>query len=281
MTMHSARMAVSLLLLAGVSATAPSEREKEAELGKQLAEEFRRHTTKIDNPVVQTFLDRLGQRLAAQMPEARFPFTFSTVADDPCSITHEPSTLPGGYVFVPSSLFLAAENEGEFAAMLAHAMEHIVRRHGMREFAQGTVAPDSRLLNTNSSSMPIVFMGGFRGICSGAVPLAFRSSQRSNELKADSLAIQTLAHAGFDPGALVRYIERVQLPSAKMDGYAVLPPRDQRAAAILAAIGQLGPVVHAAGSPDDFAGVQHEVRVLSESPVRREEPPSLKRKTSN
>jgi len=97
---------VGLLLLAVVSlaAQAPISYgvEKGAALGKQLAEEFLRHATRIDNPVVQNYLDRLGQRLAAQMPEASFPFTFRAVVDDRCSTTHEPTALPGGYVFVPT-----------------------------------------------------------------------------------------------------------------------------------------------------------------------------------
>jgi predicted Zn-dependent protease len=37
-------------------------------------------------------------------------------------LTHEPAALAGGYVFVLSGLFLAAQDEAEFAGMLAHAM---------------------------------------------------------------------------------------------------------------------------------------------------------------
>jgi hypothetical protein len=86
-----------------------------------------------------------------------------------------------------------------------------------------------------------------------------------------------LARGGFDPNGLERYIERIQDPSAKTDGYAVLPPRDERLAAMRAAIGQLGSAVPAAGSPVEFAAVQNEVRTLSQSPSPSEHVPSLKR----
>jgi hypothetical protein len=127
---------IAVLTLARVSLTAqelpgPSQNganryslEKEATLGKQLAAEIRERTNPIDTRGVQSFLDRLGQSLAAQMPNAKLPFTFTAIAEDPCRTTHEPVALPGGYIFVPAALLLAAQDEAEFAGMLAHGMEH-------------------------------------------------------------------------------------------------------------------------------------------------------------
>ena len=250
------------MLLGGLSLTAqvplgPAEKganlyrlEKEAALGRQLAAEFRQRTTPIDKPIVQAYLDRLGQKLAAQMPEVKFPFTFGAVADDACPTTHEPAALPGGYVFVPSGLFLAAQDEAEFAGMLAHAME-------------GSVVDNSKT--------PLIFMGGFSGTCSEgqAIPLGLITSQKSRKLETDSLAVRTMAHAGYDPSALVRYIQRVQVRPAE---------RDARLAAMLSAIEKLPSVEYAAAPPDEFAAAQQEVRRLSEPPVRAKTPPSLMRK---
>jgi beta-barrel assembly-enhancing protease len=287
-----------VLLLAGLSLTAQASPqtplgsaekgvnlyslEKEAGLGKQLAAGFRRRTTQIDKPIVQEYLDRLGQKLAAQMPEARFPFTFSAIADDVCRATHEPAALPGDYVFVPTSLFLAAQDEAEFAGMLAHAMEHIAQRHGTREAARETSREATRGSMINNSSIPVIFMGGFSGNCSEgqSIPLGFITSQKSNELEADSLAVRTMARAGFDPSALARYIQRVQVRPAgtTSNAYSPLPDRDQRLAAMLSTIEKLPPVNYAAAPPDEFAAAQQEVRRLSEPPVRARTPPSLMRK---
>src|SRR6185295_11797215 len=102
--------------------------EKEAALGKQLAAELRERMSPIDVPVVQNFLDQLGKSIAALMPDAKLPFTFTPIAEDPCLTTHEPVAMPGGYIFVPAALFLAARDEAEFAGMLVHAMEHVTQR---------------------------------------------------------------------------------------------------------------------------------------------------------
>jgi predicted Zn-dependent protease len=270
---------VAMFLLAGVSLSAqeplgPAQNgvnyslEKEAALGKHLAADFRRRTIPVDSPVVQIYLDRVGQKIAASMPDARFPFTFSVIADEPCRI-HEPTALPGGYVFVPVGLFVAAQEEDEFAGMLAHAMEHVAQRHGPRQATRGTTA-----------TIPLIFMGGWG--CSGelAVPAAFLASQRSAELEADVSAVQTLARAGFDPNALVRYVERVQVqPTGPMSKvYSPIPDRDERITALLAAIQKLPKVDYAVAPTDEFATARHEARRLMEEPVRSKAPPSLMRK---
>ena len=246
--------------------------EKERGLGRGLAAEFRQRTTPIDSPTVQSYLDRLGQGIVRQLRGTKFLFTFSVIADDPCRTIHEPTSLPGGYVFVPAALFLAAHDEAEFAGMLAHAMEHIAQRHGTRQAARGQIA--------NLSSVPLIFMGGWSGNCSEGLvlPKGFLAIQRSNDLEADALAVQTMARAGFDPMALVRYIERVQhQPTTVTQKAAVgLPDREQRLAAMRSIIEKLPPANYAAPT-EDFATVQKELRRLMESRVLPKAPPSLKR----
>ena len=267
---------VAIFLFAGVSLSSqqplgPAQNgvnyslEKEAALGKQMAAEFRRRTIPVDSPIVQNYLDRVGQKIATSMPDARFPFTFSVIADEPCRI-HEPTALPGGYVFVPVGLFVAAQAEDEFAGMLAHAMEHVAQRHGTRQATRGTTA-----------TIPLIGGG-----CPGGlpVPVAFLASQRSAELEADVLAVQTLARAGFDPNGLVRYVERVQVQSTGQTSkaYSPIPDRDERMAALSATIQKLPKVDYAVAPTDEFATARHEARRLMEEPVRSKAPPSLMHK---
>jgi beta-barrel assembly-enhancing protease len=173
---------------------------KEAALGRQMALEFRRNTVSFDDLIVQQYVDRLGQKLAAQIPNANFPFSFSLTANDPCHTTHEPQALPGGYVFVPVTLLIQARSEAEFAGMLAHSMEHIAERHAARI--------TTRL--TNVGNLPLIFMGGCPE--SHAVPLGLLPTLREQELEADALAAAAIARAGFDPAAFVSYLEREHVP---------------------------------------------------------------------
>ena len=239
--------------------------EKEAMLGKQLAADFHRRTIPIDSPIVQNYLDRVGQKIAAYMPDARFHFTFSLIADEACGI-HELTALPGGYIFVPIALFVAAQEEGEFAGILGHAMQHVAQRHRTRQATGGTTA-----------TTPLILMGGWGGGCPGGlqVPAGFLASQRSAELEADVLAVQTLARAGFDPNALVRYVERVQLqptgPTSK--AYSPILDRDERIAALLATIQKLPKVDYAITPTDEFATARLEARRFMEEAVHSKKPP--------
>jgi beta-barrel assembly-enhancing protease len=244
--------------------------EKEAALGRQLATELRARTTSIASPNIQSYVDRLGHRLASRLPNAGVPFTFSVIAEDPCPTIHEPGALPGGYVFVPAALFLAAQDEAEFAGMLAHAMAHIAERHGTRQATRGAIV--------NYASTPLIFAGGWGGCPSGGVPLGFLAFQRGFERQADLLAVQTMAHAGFDPNGLVRYIERVQLPPSGQTPqvFSPLPARDERVAAMLSGIASLPAVDYPVAPGGEFGATQQQVRAAV--PARTYHPPSLIRK---
>src|ERR1035437_5130373 len=217
--------------------------EKEKALGAQLAAEYRRQARVLDSTSVNAYLDELGQRLAAQPPATGFTYTFELVDDDETWI-HEAAAFPGGPVFVPASLILAAADEDELAAMLAHAIAHIATRQETRQMTRGQMM--------NQASMPLIMMGGWNGyaIRQGsalAVPLGFLSFQRKNELESDQLAVGILAAAGYDPQALARYIERVQPADPPVrNAMTPYPDKDQRLAALQAAIEQLPPATYSA-----------------------------------
>src|SRR5206468_770429 len=82
----------------------------------------------LDNPEVQAYVEGIGRNLAAHLPDTSLTFTFAVLSDNHGGPTHEPISLPGGYIFVSSSLILAAQDEAEFAGMLAHAMIHVAAR---------------------------------------------------------------------------------------------------------------------------------------------------------
>jgi len=233
--------------------------EKEAALGAQLAGEVHRKTAAIASAAVHDYVARLGARLIAQIPETGFTFIFTVVAEDMDSGIHEPLALPGGYIFVPASLFLAARNEAEFAGMLAHSIAHVAARHSTRLATRTDLAKiaSEQVASTGGRTGDAVKQGA--GL---AVPLGFLQVQRTFELEADSLAIRMMAGAGCDPDALVRYIGRVQAPPDATGSkvFSPLPDRDQRITAMQHAIGNLPARAYSSG--EEFPPIQDEVRRL-------------------
>jgi len=167
--------------------------QKEIALGEKLANQFRQNTTRIDSASVQEYVDRIGQRLAAQIPDSRSPYRFEVVADDRGGYAHQPLAFPGGYVFVPAPLILAAQNEAEFACMLAEAM--------------AVLKAENR-----QSGSEIWFS------YEGVFPVAIAQ-------QADTDAVKIASSAGFDPAALGRYFARVYQSEARL---AVLEEAIQR-----------------------------------------------------
>jgi beta-barrel assembly-enhancing protease len=236
--------------------------DKEAALGASLASQMRHDTIPFDSPTVADYIDELAQRLAAHMPTG-CPTTFQVaiVTDD--TILHEPISLPGGYLYVSTTLIAAVQSEAELAGMLAHAMAHVAERHGTRQATRGQLV--------NFASIPLIFLGGWSGYAvrqgSGMViPMGMLSLQRQFELAADRSAVQAMTAAGYDPDALRRYIERNQIDPAS-NPFSTLPARDKRLAALQEAAAAQTPA--AAPASDGLAPIQEEVRRLTALPPRR------------
>jgi predicted Zn-dependent protease len=260
-----------LLFLAAMSAWAQVQepapgvnfysRQKEAALGAQLVEEIRRASRPLDVPAVREYVKRIGSALATELPGA-FEYTFE-VLSAPGSQMSEPFALPGGYVFVPSGLFLAAGNEAEFAGMLAHSMAHAALRHGTRQASRGMIV--------NYASIPLIFMGGWHGIHGNdagmAVPLGFLQFMRGHELEADALGTRAMARTGYDPAAWVSYVERTQVDKQPIERSA-LPPREERLAQLERTIAELPARTYAA-SAGEFEQVREAVRTAKGVPPRK------------
>jgi predicted Zn-dependent protease len=244
--------------------------EKEQALGAQLANEYRRGVTVIDDAAVKAYLDDLGQRLAARAKGPPFTYTFELVSDDGI-VLNEPVAFPGGMVFVPTSLIRAARSEDELAGMMAHAIAHIAARHGTKLATRGELI--------DQATIPLIFMGGWTGYAMRegaaiAVPLGFLKLVRQSELQSDALAVQTMAAAGYDPRALVNYMERL-LPAdaAPPSPMSALPRRDARLEALRKATEGLPAAAYPAH--DGFAAIQEAVARLDVKPAKV--PPRLAR----
>jgi beta-barrel assembly-enhancing protease len=236
--------------------------EKEAALGASLAAEIQGRSTPIKSVAVRDFVNRIGSRLSARLPAAPFPYTFAVIAGDLSNPAHEPIAVPGGYIFVPAELILAAKDEAELAGMLAHAMVHVSERHFTRQATRAEIA--------NQATVPLILAGGWAGYgmrqdTQIAVPLSMLRFQRAFETQADELAVTITSGAGIDPSALVRYIDRVQASEPGTTGrvFALLPLREERVSSIETAIQALPKQTYTASDPDEFGRIQAEVRQMA------------------
>ncbi len=231
--------------------------EKERALGAAMAAEIRRQSRPLDIADVSSYLERVGARLGAFVPGG--VFRFEVVVEEGA----EPIGLPGGFVLIPASFFLAVDDEAEFAGMVGHAMGHVFLRHSLVTAGR-----------TQEWTIPLVFMGGWRGVHANTrngkslVPATFNEVIRTNELEADRFGADLAGRAGYDPAGVARYFRRVQPEQSA--AYSALPMKAVRLAA-LADTAERGGAV--GGS--EFSSVREKVRIALQGRVRKA--PSLLR----
>lgn len=176
--------------------------EKEIELGRRMGSDVEAHSRLYPDPRVQAYVDDLVQRLVRNS-DARIPFTVKVIDSDEVNAF----ALPGGFLYVNTGLILEAESEAELVGLLAHEIAHVTARHGTK---QATKAALFQLF-----TLPLAFVGGpvgyaIQGAMSFAVPLTFLKFSRNAEREADFLGLQYTYRAGYDPVALVDFLERLK-----------------------------------------------------------------------
>ena len=184
--------------------------ETDIKIGKTYATQLEASMKMVTDPVVVEYVNRVGQNLVRNS-DAKVPFTIKVVdADDVNAMA-----LPGGFFYVNSGLILAADDEAELAAVMAHEIAHVARRHATRGQTRADIA--------NIMTIPLIFVGGGIGYAAReaagiGLPLTFLKFSRGFEAEADYFGLQYMYKAGYDPNAFVTIFEKLQALDKKKPG---------------------------------------------------------------
>ena len=184
--------------------------EQEMALGRQLSAEIARQAKIIDDPLVSEYINRLGQNLARNS-DMTFPVRFALIEADEVNAF----TLPGGFIYVNTGTFRLSDNEAELASVMAHELAHAAARHTTRQMTRGDLA--------NMAQIPLAIAGGWAGLAArqavnAAMPMAFFKFSRNFENEADTLGLQYLWKAGYDPTAALDMFERIESTERRQPG---------------------------------------------------------------
>ncbi|WP_263080171.1 M48 family metalloprotease [Endozoicomonas sp. Mp262] len=195
--------------------------QQEYELGRTYLKVIRSQTPTVSDPELKDYLERLISRLAASS-EIIDHRLITLVIDN---TTINAFAAPGGIVGVNTGLFLNADTEAQFAAVLAHELAHLSQRH----YARNVEEARNKSLPTAAAILASVLIMAAGGADAGAAALTstvagLQSSRlkfsRQYEREADNMGIQTLARAGFDPHAMPEIFEQMN----KSSRYGSRPP---------------------------------------------------------
>ena len=170
--------------------------DKEVEAGRKLAHRVEREMTLADEPMQQR-VRVIGNRLAEVCDRRELVYTFAVVHDKDVNAF----SLPGGYVFINDGLIEKTAGDDELAGVIAHEIGHIAARHAVKRYES---AMGLQLIQLATVAAGQGQVAGGVGIAAQAAQLAYA---RDDELEADRLAVKYLKAAGFDPKAMLTFLE--------------------------------------------------------------------------
>ncbi|MDB6048277.1 MAG: peptidase Ste24p [Pseudomonas sp.] len=184
--------------------------QQEYQLGRAWLGMLRAQVSQLSDPQLKDFVETTVYRLAetSQVQNPRLEFILIN------SRELNAFAAPGGIVGINGGLFLNAQNESEYAAVLAHELAHLSQRH----FARGIEAQQRMQVPVLAAMLAGIVMAaagaGDAGIATIASTQAAAIQEqtrfsRANEQEADRIGVINLEKAGYDPRAMPNMFERL------------------------------------------------------------------------
>jgi beta-barrel assembly-enhancing protease len=263
----SAVLADRTNLKPGINAFTP---QQDIEIGRKAAQEVEQKMPMCNDPKVDAYLAKIGQRLIAHLNTRgiNYPWEFHCVNDKAINAF----ALPGGFVFINRGAIEAADNEAQLAGVMAHELSHVALRHGTNQVTKGQYAQLGIGIMGAAGS---IFGGAAGAAVAGAGNLTFGSvllhNSRGAETQADVMGTQVLYDSGYDPRAMAAFFENLNASTeggkAPPEFFSDHPNPDHRIERVEAEIRKMG------GAPPDaqkdspeFEAIKREVMALPPPP---------------
>jgi predicted Zn-dependent protease len=189
--------AVALLAGCGVST------QQEVQMGQQEAQQVNAQLPMVQDAVINGYVNSLGQRIAQRTARADLDWQFRVVNSDVVNAF----ALPGGFVYVNRGVLERASNMSEVAGVLGHEIEHVVRRHSVKQMEQA-----------QGANVGVGILCALTGVCQSGVAQAainvggtavFAKFSRTDEVQADEGGFNNVIRAGISPRGMYTFFQKL------------------------------------------------------------------------
>ena len=170
----------------------------EVKLGRLLVEGVLAGERRIDDGPARDAVRRIVERLEAATNNPGYTFDVHVIDDRRVNAL----AVPGGQIVVFTGLLAAAESAEEVAGVLAHEMQHVLHRHGLKQLVRQLGSAAVISLATGGGSLA--------GLAGRLDELAGLSYGRTQESEADRDGLAVLHRAGLPAEAMQAFFERLQ-----------------------------------------------------------------------
>jgi predicted Zn-dependent protease len=170
---------------------------QEVDLGQQMNQEIQQEIRISPNSQLNSYVEQIGRRLAANSTRPNIPYTFQVVEDPAVNAF----ATAGGFIYVNTGLLKTADNEAEVASVLAHEMGHIEGKHLIKQMRQQAITSGVATVSGLDKSKAV-------GI---GVQLALNLPRsRQDEFDADKRGLANITRTGYAQSAMVSFMKKLQ-----------------------------------------------------------------------
>src|SRR5258705_2602517 len=188
---------IALLSACGVST------QQEVQMGQQEAQQVNAQLPMVRDAVIQNYVNSLGQRIASRTSRADLSWQFQVVNSDVVNAF----ALPGGFIYINRGVLARASNMSEVAGALGHEIEHVVRRHSVKQMEQA-----------QGANVGVGILCALTGVCQSGVAQAainvggtavFAKFSRTDEVQADEGGFNNVIRAGISPRGMLTFFQKL------------------------------------------------------------------------
>ena len=189
----------SIVLLAGCGVST----QQEVQMGQQEAQQVSAQLPMVQDAVINNYVNALGQRIASRTSRADLQWQFQVVNSDMVNAF----ALPGGFIYVNRGVLARASNMSEVAGVLGHEIEHVVRRHSVKQMESAQCA-----------NVGVGILCALTGVCQSGVAQAainiggtavFAKFSRTDEIQADEGGFRNVMAAGISPRGMYTFFQKL------------------------------------------------------------------------
>jgi len=192
--------AAALALLCGCASVSP---QQEVEIGQQEVQKINAQLPLLNDAQITGYVTQLGTSIARTTSRADLDWHFYVVNTDVINAF----AVPGGFIYVNRGVLDRASNMSELAGVLGHEIEHIVRRHSVKQMEQ-----------VQGANVGVALACALTGVCENQAAQAavqvggaavFAKFSRQDEIEADDGGFNNLVRSGIDPTGMLTFFQKL------------------------------------------------------------------------
>lgn len=184
----------------------------EVSIGKMLQPKIATQFKISNDEQINNRVAKIGEKLANVSDRKDLIYHLKVIEDEDLNAF----TTPGGYIYINSGLIKKATDD-ELACVTGHEIGHIAARHIAKKL-QAQIGYDV-LLNIASRSSGVAELRKAASISYDLIMLGY---SREDEMLADRLGVKYAYKAGYDPFAMITFLEKLKDANGKEMGFVFL-----------------------------------------------------------